>query len=653
MDKLARMKELIQRLNEAAYAYYQTDKEIMSNYEYDALYDELVMLEEESGTVLSGSPTQKVGYEVMSLLPKIRHAMPMRSLDKTKDVNALVSFLSDQEGMLSWKLDGLTIVLTYDNGLLTMAATRGNGEVGEVITSNARFFAGVPQKIAFTGHLVVRGEALISYEEFNRINEGLDPTKQYKNPRNLCSGTVRQLDSRIAAERKVSVIVYTLVDTDQDPEVFHDSKEAQLNWLGSLGFTPVEHKKVDAGSVAEAEKWFSDRVGEMPFPVDGLVLTLDSLSVSRAAGATAKFPRDSIAFKWQDETAETTLIDIEWSPSRTGLINPVAIFEPVELEGTTVKRASVHNVSILQELKLGIGDHIKVYKANMIIPQILENLTGSGNIAIPTHCPRCGGETKIVQNEEVKELICTNPACPAKLLKALTHYVSREAMNIDGLSEAILEKMNDQGWLGGFGDLYRLKEHKEEIMQLEGFGEKSCVKLLDAIEESRHRELPRFLSAIGIPGVGIATGRLLSKAFDHDLSRLMEADEITLSMIDGIGPVMGKDISLFFRQEDNRKMIEDLLSYITLEKPAESEAQQLQGMTFVITGSLNHFENRNVLKELLISKGAKVAGSVSKNTTYLINNDIMSTSGKNKEAKKLGIPVISEDDLMTMISPDD
>ena len=653
MDDLARMKELIQTLNEASYAYYQTDKEIMSNYEYDALYDELVMLEEKSGTVLSGSPTQKVGFEVVSLLPKIQHALPMKSLDKTKDVNALSSFLGEQEGLLSWKLDGLTIVLTYDNGLLSLAATRGNGEVGEVITTNARFFDGVPQKISYPGHLVVRGEALISYKEFNRINEGLDPTKQYKNPRNLCSGTVRQLDSRIAAERKVSVVVYTLVETDQDPAIFHDSKEAQLQWLSGLGFTPVEYRKVTGQTVEEAEKNFSDQVDAMPFPVDGLVLTLDSISVSAALGSTAKFPRDSIAFKWQDETAETTLLQIEWSPSRTGLINPVAIFEPVELEGTTVKRASVHNVSILQELKLGIGDRIKVYKANMIIPQILENLTRSGNLTIPAHCPRCGGETKIVQNEDVKELICTNPSCPAKLLKALSHYVSREAMNIDGLSDAILEKMNEQGWLNGFGDLYRLKEHAGEIMQLEGFGEKSCIKLLDAIEESRHRELPRFLSAIGIPGVGIATGRLLAKAMDYDLIRLMEADEEALSMIDGIGPVMGKDISLFFRQEDNQKMIQDLMTYITIERPAKEETSELNGMTFVITGSLNHFENRNELKELLQSKGAKVAGSVSKNTTYLINNDITSTSGKNKEAKKLGIPIISEEELLTTLLVND
>lgn len=648
MDVKARMTELVETLNKARYAYYQTSEEIMSNYEYDALYDELERLEKESGIILPSSPTQEVGYEVVSALPKVRHALPMKSLNKTKDIEELAAFLGNRRGMLSWKLDGLTIVLTYEEGKLIQAATRGNGEIGEVITSNARVFGGVPKEIDYPGHLVVRGEALISYKDFEAINASLDENERYKNPRNLCSGSVRQLDSRIAAKRHVQVIAYTLVECDRNEADFEDSKENQLKWLAQLGFTPVEYKMVTGETVAEAEKAFADSVESMPFPVDGLVLTMDSIAESRAQGATAKFPRDSMAFKWQDETAETTLLSIEWSPSRTGLINPVAIFEPVELEGTTVQRASVHNVSIMRELKLGIGDRIKVYKANMIIPQISENLTQSGPAPVPTACPRCGGETAVIERDGVEVLNCLNRACPAKLIKALEHFVSRKAMNIEGLSEATLVRMSDQGWVDSFADLYRLKDHREEIIGMEGFGQASADKLIKAIDNSKNTELYRVLGGIGIPGIGDATARDLADAFHQDLDAVMAADEQTLSAVEGIGDVLAGEIVRFFKQEDNKRMIEDLRQYLTIaaEEVTEGEEKRLAGETFVITGSLNHFENRDALKELLIRQGAKVASAVSSQTTYLINNDATSNSSKNKKAKALGIPILTEDELL-------
>ncbi len=650
MDMKERMKALIYQLNEAAYAYYQTDREIMSNFEYDALYDELQKLEEESGIVLSGSPTQRVGYEVVSSLPKVEHASPMKSLDKTKDAQALAAWLGENEGILSWKLDGLTVVLTYENGSLVQAATRGNGEIGEDITPNAKVFRNVPLKIPYRGRLVVRGEALISYPDFERINQGLEEGQQYKNPRNLCSGSVRQLDSSITAQRGVYFVAYTVVESALTMIDFEDSKQKQMTFLQQQGFQIVEHEIVTGEQLPEAVLRFAQKISELIFPVDGLVVTLDSMSLSESLGSTAKFPRDSMAFKWQDEEAKTHLLEIEWSPSRTGLINPVAIFEPVELEGTTVQRASLHNVSILQELELGIGDEITVYKANMIIPQVSKNLTRSAGAEIPKSCPRCGGETQVVSRDDVKVLMCTNPGCPAKLLKALEHFVSRQAMNIDGLSEATLERMADQGWLESFADLYRLKNHQDEICQMEGFGEKSCEKLLASIEESRHRELYRVLSGLGVPGIGLAGAKLLAKSFGQNLQELMTADAERLSQIDGIGPVLAEAIVRFFEQKENRVMIDDLMQYVEIEEVAAQEIQTLEGKTFVITGSLEHFENRDALKELLESKGAKVAGSVSKKTSFLVNNDVESSSSKNKKAKELGIPIINEDSLMEMLA---
>lgn len=648
MENRKRMEELIQVLNEAAYAYYQTDQEQMSNLEYDALYDELEALEQKSGIILSGSPTQRVGYEVVSSLPKVTHAAPLKSLDKTKDPGALAAFLGEQRGILSWKLDGLTVALTYEEGQLVMAATRGNGEVGEDITPNAKVFRNVPLQIPCKEKLSVRGEALISYPDFERINESLEEGEQYKNPRNLCSGSVRQLDSRITAQRGVYFLAYALIDFAGDRKRFEDSKEKQLMFLREQGFDLVEYEMLTAEEVPEAVLRFAQKTKELIFPVDGLVLTMDSLHVSESLGSTAKFPRDSMAFKWQDEKVKTTLKEIEWSPSRTGLINPVAIFEPVELEGTTVKRASLHNVSILQELELGIGDEITVYKANMIIPQVAENLTKSGSAEIPAQCPRCGGRTELVEREDVKVLMCSNPGCPAKVLKAMEHFVSRQAMNIEGLSEATLARMIERDWLDSFADLYRLKEHREEIAEMEGFGEKSCDKLLHSIEESRNRELYRLLNALGIPGIGTAGAKLLAQSFGYRLEAVMEADAQRLAEIDGIGPVLADAVFCFFQQKENREMIADLLQYIEFKQEAETE-QTLAGVNFVITGSLRHFENRNELKTLLEAKGAKVMDSVSQKTTYLINNDLQSNSSKNQKAKKLNIPILDEEQLLNLL----
>ena len=648
MTDTERMKELIGLLNEAAYQYYQKDTEIMSNREYDALYDELIALEEKTGTVLSSSPTQKVGYEVRSALPKVRHESPMLSLDKTKDRDALAAWLGDQKGLLSWKMDGLTVVLTYRGGELFQAVTRGNGEIGEEITANARTFRNIPLKIAYQGDLVLRGEAVMSYKEFDRINEELDESEQYKNPRNLCSGTVRQLDSSVTAKRGVYFIAFGLVSHEGDVDD-KDSKLEQLRFLERQGFQAVETVEVTAENILDAVAGFEARIRGQEFPSDGLVLTYDSLSYSASLGRTAKFPRDSYAFKWQDELAETTLREIEWNTSRTGLINPVAIFDPVELEGTTVRRASLHNVSILKELKLGLGDRITVYKANMIIPQINENLTKSGSYQLPEVCPRCGADAVVEGTEEGTQVLkCTNPICPARLVQAFTHYVSRNAMNVDNLSEATLEKFTELHWLDRFGDLYRLKDHREELTKMEGFGEKSAERLLSSIEASRHTELYRVLNALSIPGVGEASGKVLSRHFHGSIEALRAAEEEELSAIEGFGSITAHAIYSFFRTPANVEMLDDLLPFLDIaaEEEVPQDEQPLSGLQFVITGSLSHFENRKELQNLIEKMGGKAATSVSAKTSFLINNDALSSSSKNKKAKELGIPILTEEEFL-------
>ena len=654
-NKINRMKELIGILNQASYAYYAKDTEIMSNYEYDALYDELVALEEETGMVLSNSPTVNVGYEAVDELPKERHEKPMLSLAKTKSREELRDWLNGKEALLSWKLDGLTIVLTYQDGELLKAVTRGNGEIGEVITNNARVFKNIPHRIAFKGRLILRGEAVITYSDFEKMNAEIsDEEAKYKNPRNLCSGSVRQLNNEITAKRNVRLFAFNLVEaveSDGTPVDFDNDRENQFLFLKKQGFDVVEYFRVNPDNIMERIEYFAQTISGYDVPSDGLVLTLCDLAYSASLGRTAKFPRDSIAFKWADETAETTLLEIEWSPSRTGLINPVAIFEPVELEGTTVSRASVHNLSIMEELQLGIGDRIKVYKANMIIPQIAENLTKSGKMTIPQKCPVCGMETKIRKEIDTKTLVCSNPDCESKKIKSFTLLVSRDALNIDGLSEATLEKFIAKGFIHSFADIFRLNRFEEEITQMEGFGEKSFQNLVDALEQAKNTTLPRYLYAIGIAGIGVANAKVLCKAFNNDFEKIKSATREEFAEIDGIGEVLADGIVSYFSDEKKAQNALELYDQLHIEKPEQNDNEQIfAGMTFVITGNVYHYANRNEVKEVIEQRGGKVAGSVSSKTNYLINNDVTSTSGKNKKAKELGIPIISEDDFIAMLS---
>ena len=640
-----RMRELIDKLNEANKAYYAEDREIMSNYEYDALYDELVKLEESTGITMSDSPTVNVGYSSVDELPKERHDKPMLSLGKTKDREELKSWLGDKEGLLSFKLDGLTIVLTYEEGRLKKAVTRGNGEVGEVITANAMVFKNVPHKISYKGRLILRGEAVIKYSDFEKINSEIeDADAKYKNPRNLCSGSVRQLNNEITAKRNVYLYAFSLVEaTDEN---FNNSVECQFNFLKKQGFDVVHYVRVDSSNILEEIENYSKLVTEYDIPSDGLVLTYDDIAYGESLGRTAKFPRNSIAFKWQDEIRETVLRQIEWSPSRTGLINPVAIFDPVELEGTTVSRASVHNVSIVRELKLGIGDHITVYKANMIIPQIAKNLTQSGDLTIPNTCPACGGETKLIKDSMAWTLNCTNPACPAKQIKSFALFTSRDAMNMEGISENTLEKLLATGILSDFTDLYKLSDHKDVIVALEGFGEKSYEKMIDSIEASRNTTLPRVLYALGIPGIGVANAKVICRHFEYNPEYIINADADELSEVEGIGEILAKGIVDYFSLEKNKKLFCDILKELRLEEvKVDRSNDMVNGRSFVITGSLNTYANRDELKAKIESLGGKVTGSVSAKCECLINNDVASTSSKNKKAKELGVRIISEEDF--------
>ena len=647
MDKIVRMKELTPVLQKAGKAYYQEDREIMSNFEYDKLYDELETLEKETGITLAGSPTVSVGYEALEELPKEAHETPMLSLDKTKDVEALRAFIGDRKTLLSWKLDGLTIVLTYGDGKLQKAVTRGNGVVGEVITNNARVFKNIPLQISFKGDLVLRGEAIITYSDFKKINEEIeDVDAKYKNPRNLCSGSVRQLNNEITARRNVHFYAFSLVRAQGVD--FRNSREQQFLWLKDQGFDVVEYRMVTRDTLDEAMEYFSGQVVKNDFPSDGLVALYDDIAYGDSLGTTAKFPRNSYAFKWKDEVRETTLKEIEWSPSRTGLINPVAIFEPVELEGTTVSRASVHNISIMKELQLGIGDKIQVYKANMIIPQIAENLTRSGNLEIPDTCPVCGKEARVLKTNEVESLYCMNPDCQAKKIKSFTLFVSRDAMNIDGLSEATLEKFILKGFIKDFGDIFEIDRYREEIVNMDGFGEKSFDNLMASLERARHTTLPRLLYSLGIANIGLANAKVICKEFDYDLEKMIHATGEEISSIEGIGPVIAQSFTAYFADEENMRKLRHLLSHLELEAVKQENRLTLEGKQFVITGSVEHFANRAQLKEYIEQRGGKVTGSVTSKTDYLINNDVTSNSSKNKKARELEIPILSEEDFLHM-----
>ena len=653
MEKLDRIKELVALLNKAGKSYYSEGQEIMSNYEYDALYDELKKLEEETGCVLSDSPTVNVGYEVLSELPKERHDSPMLSLDKTKDRESLRSWLKDQKGLLSWKLDGLTIVLTYENGELVKAVTRGNGQIGEIITNNARMFKNIPVTISYKGRLVLRGEAIITYSDFNRINEEIpEMDAKYKNPRNLCSGSVRQLNNKITKERNVNFFAFALVSADNVD--FKNSRAYQFEWLKKQGFEVVEYKMVDRDNIIDTIAWFEKTIVNNDFPSDGLVIIYDDIAYGESLGRTAKFPRNAMAFKWTDETADTVLRQIEWSASRTGLINPVAIFDPVELEGTKVSRASVHNISIMEGLKLGIGDNIRVFKANMIIPQIAANLTESGNISVPEVCPVCGQPTRISEVNDVKTLYCDNPECQAKHVKSFALLVSRDALNIDGLSEATLEKFIQKGFIKDKTDIFHLDKFKDEIVAMEGFGEKSYANLIEAVEKAKDTDLVRVLYGLGIDNIGLSTAKLIVKKLKGDQQAVLSVTAQELTDIDGIGEVIAEAFVRYFADEKKKEEYIRLLGEIRLKEIEESqETEELAGKTFVITGNVTHFANRKELKELIERMGGKVTGSVTGNTSYLINNDSMSQSTKNKTAAKLGVPVITEEEFITLAGLED
>ena len=650
-DKTKRIRELIGTLRAAGRAYYQESREIMSNFEYDKLYDELVSLEKETGIVFANSPTQNVGYEVVSALPKERHEKPMLSLNKTKSVEELADWLGGQTGLLSWKMDGLTIVLTYQNGTLVKAVTRGNGEIGEVITANAKAFVNVPLNISYQGELILRGEAIIRYSDFEKINEQIeDVDAKYKNPRNLCSGSVRQLNSEITAQRQVHFYAFSLVKADGID--FKNSRKEQFEWLKTQGFEVVEYHEVTKETLPETVKMYSEAIAENDTPSDGLVLLYDDIAYGQSLGRTAKFPRDSIAFKWADEIQETKLLYIEWSASRTGLINPVAVFEPVELEGTTVSRASVHNISIMEALELGAGDRITVYKANMIIPQIADNLTRSGVRDIPEACPVCGGQTEVRQINDVKSLYCTNPDCQAKKIKSFTLFTSRDALNIAGLSEATLEKFIGVGMIHEYADIFHLDRHQEEIVEMGGFGQKSYDNLIAAAEKASHTTLPRMVYGLGVAGIGLANAKMICRHFKNDFEAMRHATVEELVEIDGIGEVLAQAWTAFFSDGKNNAIVDHLLAELTFEagdeESSEGADEAFAGMNFVITGSLEHFKNRKELQELIERRGGKVTGSVTSKTNYLINNDVASSSSKNKKARELGVPILSEEEFLKL-----
>ena len=644
-DSTSRMKELVALLNKASEVYYQGKDDIMSNFEYDQLYEELEKLERDTGMVLAGSPTARVGYEVLSALPKETHPSPMLSLDKTKETDQLVSWLGSKEGLLSWKMDGLTIVLAYEDGKLVKAVTRGNGQVGEVITNNAKVFKNIPLEIPCKSHLVLRGEAVISYSEFERINQLLDEEEQYKNPRNLCSGSVRQLNNEITAKRNVEFYAFALVEADGLD--FGNSQENKMKFLEGQGFDIVEYKMVNAGNIVDTVKWFQDKITSNDFPSDGLVLIYEDIAYGDSLGRTAKFPRNSIAFKWADEIADTKLLGIEWSASRTGLINPIAIFEPVELEGTTVSRASVHNLSIMEQLQLGEGDIIQVYKSNMIIPQIAQNLTRSSNIKVPSECPVCGKKTFVHEENGVKVLVCENEECLAKKIKSISHFVSRDAMNIDGMSEATIEKLVEKGLLHGLAGLFTLSKYKDEITEMEGFGKRSFEKLVQAAENAKKTTVARFVYSLGIPNIGLSNAKMVCKYMDNDFERVRHASKEELVEIDGIGEIIAESFANFFEEPGNNKIVDDLLEVIEFEKEETNpEEEDMAGINFVITGKVNIFANRNSVKEIIEARGGKVTGSVTSKTNFLINNDVLSNSSKNKKAKELDIPIITEEEFI-------
>ena len=665
MDKINIIKQLVELLNKANKAYYEKSNPIMTDREYDQLYNELVSLEKETGVILSGSPTQYAGYNIESKWDKITHEFPALSLNKTKDRNELVNWLGDKEGVLSWKEDGLTMIMSYDNGSLSTLASRGNGIVGENLTKNARYIHGIPLEIPYKGHLVVRGEALISYKTFEEINNLIENEEdRFKTPRNLASGTIRNLDSKIVANRNIEVKAFELVYADNMPKTYTEA----LNWLYDLGFDVVEYKEVTKDSLLEIIEWFESKIKDNEYSSDGLVLVYNDIAYGKSLGTTSKFPLSGIAFKWNDDTYETTVTGIEWYASRNSL-NPVLVFNTVNIDGSDINKASIHNVNIMKSLELGIGDTVEIYLANKIIPQVADNQTRSNTFEIPDKCSVCGSPTEIITSEDgiTQILVCTSESCPGKLLGKLKLFCSKEGMDIEGLSEATLQTFIDKGWLKDISDIYKLHLHETQMQHMKGFGKRSVTKLLNAIDESRTVTMANFIRALGIPLIGKTQSKALSDLCSGNIEKfedMVYCETDFSNKLDGFGEKRSNSILNWFGDETNFEIYNKLKKELTfiatdgfMNKPEgednmsenNNNYKDLSGQMFVITGSLNHFANRDELKSLLESLGAKVSGSVSKKTTALICNDSDSGSTKSRKAAELGIPVWTEDELLNNI----
>jgi len=660
LNKVERIRELIKRLNQYRDSYYNKSVSEISDHEYDNLFDELKKLEEETNIVMSNSPTHTVGYEVKSKLKKVKHSHPMLSLDKTKLIDDLKKFAGDKDCLLMCKMDGLTVLLTYENGELIQAETRGNGEEGEIITHNAIIFENIPLHIDYKGHLETEGEAIITYDDFEKINNNLPEDERYKNPRNLVSGSVRQLDSNIAAQRHIKFIVWKVPEIE-DGINSDNAFLFRLIFAKDLGFDIVPfYSYSNNTSDKENCEYLIENLKEQSkikgYPIDGLVMTYNDISYGESLGKTGHHPKHSIAYKFYDDVYPTRLLDVEWTMGKTGTLTPTAVFEPVETEGTMVERASLHNLSIMKDLGIiSKYQEIGVYKANMIIPQVdyakkVDNVTVEEEIKIPKICPICGAKTQVVKDNDTEVLICTNPNCTGKLLGKLSHFVSKNAINIYGLSEQTLQKFVDLGWLNSFQDIYHLSEHKEEMYKLDGFGKKSVDKLLDSIEKSRNTSLDRFIYGLCIPMIGKTASKDIANHFNYDYETFRQYGIVThYKGINGFGDSMNDSIHNYLRNSHMMvEMLADEFEFAKVEKTSSNI--NLLNKTFVITGSLNHYKNRDELVSVIEGLGGKVSGSVSSKTSYLINNYITSTSGKNKKANDLGIPIISEEEFIKMIS---
>lgn len=642
MNKIETIKNLTAKLLQYCDEYYNLDRPTISDAEYDKKFDELKSLEDETGFWLANSPTRKVQGQVLDCFTKVKHSKPMLSAAKTKDANEIKKFIGNRPFYCSYKLDGLTLVVRYENGEFVQAVTRGNGEIGEDVTAQAMMISNLPMHIDYNDKLELRGECVISWKNFHKINESLD--EPYSHPRNLAAGSLRQLDTNITKQRNLSYVVFECVSDLYDNNALFDSKLDELGYLDCLGFETVGRCTGNIDDCIEGmqPEWYQ-------YPCDGLIFEMCMKSYSKTLPVTAHHEGCRMALKWADEMYETTLRDVEWNPTRSGLIAPVAIFDEIDLDWALTTRATLHNLSIIEQLELGIGDTITVYRSNMVIPKVYDNLTRSNTLTIPTTCPCCGEPTEIKYTDNSKVLMCTNPNCAAKKLAQFTHFVSRKAMNIDGLSEKTLELLISHGFLHNYKDIYHLKEHRDKLILLDGLGAKSVDKLLDSIEKSRDVTLDRFITALGIPNVGSSAAKAINQKFNGSYVDFVNAigRQFDFTTLYDFGETMNDSIYNWF--EDNKEDMHNLakeLYFDTYEPIAVSE-NPFVGKTLVVTGKLNHF-TRDSINAKITSIGAKTAGSVSKKTDFLITTDA-SGSSKYKKAMELGVPVISEEEFLNMI----